>query len=121
MSENMHRLEQMKNKERRTTMSNIIISSLPSLAANIEDHKPDGLITMLDPGAWEDLPDNLDEVLWWHSMSFLDKEDAMHPDGPKWKHINDIVDFLAVKDPKGDAKIICCCNGGISRSSSTAI
>ena len=115
-------------------MKTPLICSLSSLAGNIRDTRPDQVITLIDPHPKHDA--DLAEIAllrWgsfsratdafpvyqgfdWLRLSFADLEDAADPDGPKWEHVERIVQWA-----KKDVNTIVCCNGGVARSSATAI
>ena len=95
----------------------IIISSRNLLADNLNDHKPDQLITILGDN-WVKDSKNVEDIIFdrpWLKLNFLDVEDATDPDGPKKDHIKQIMAF------DNGGSMIVCCNGGISRSSATTI
>ena len=102
---------------------NIRVIRLADLSSGIFEHQPAQVITLIDPN-----PKHNDQLAHINhisenvqrfehlSLRFADEDDANDPDGPKWDHIEKILEFA-----KPDADIICTCNGGISRSSATAI
>lgn len=93
--------------------TNIFISSEPLLADNIEDFKPQQIITLTDKIIDVDVGALLGiEAL---HLCFLDVE-GHDPDGPKFDHIKTIHEFA-----RKDTDIVVCCNGGVSRSSANAI
>jgi predicted protein tyrosine phosphatase len=101
---------------------NIIISSRPLLADNLKDHNPDQLITIMGENTIDDSNDFSDLMpvgshwnISWLRLNFLDVESIINPLGPQREHIDQIAAF-----DKGGSMIVCC-NGGISRSSATAI
>jgi predicted protein tyrosine phosphatase len=104
------------------TIPKILICSLPSLAGNIRDTRPGQVVTLIDPHPKHN--SDLDEVasiqksqpFEWLRLFFADVEGAADPDGPKWRHVEQVVQWAQ----EGVSTIVCC-NGGVARSSATAI
>ena len=108
-----------------TINDRVFVSSLPSLRDNMNDHKPHQIIMLSDcqNNVLDATRPTADDPNWIAtpsrgslSLVFLDSENMMNVDCPKANHIESILLFA-----DKDADIVVACDGGVSRSSATAI